>query len=43
MCFKHEGAISPLNGGPLKLVDKFTILDSTVSPTESDIMRFTKA
>ena len=23
MCFNREGAISTLNGGPLKLIDKF--------------------
>ena len=37
MCFNPEGAISTLNDGSLKLVDKFTYLDSNVSSTESDI------
>ena len=37
MCFKQEGAISTLNGRPLKLVDKFTYLGSNISSTESDV------
>ena len=36
ICFKR-GAISTLNGGHLKLVDKFTYLGSSVSSTESDV------
>ena len=44
ICFKREGAISTLNGGPLKLIDKFTYLNSCVSSTESDVkMRWAKA
>ena len=31
------GAISTLNGSPLKLVDKFTYLDSSISSTESNV------
>ena len=37
MCFNKEGAISTSNGGPLKLVDKFTYLSSRISSTESDV------
>ena len=37
MCFNREGAISPLDGDPSKLVDKFTYLGSSVSSTESDV------
>ena len=37
MCFNQRGDISTLNGGPLKLVDKFTYLESSVSSTENDI------
>ena len=37
MCFNHRGLISTLKGGPLKLVDKFTHLGSSVSSNESDI------
>ena len=37
MCFNREGAISSLNEGTLKLVDKFPYLGSSVSSTESDI------
>ena len=33
MYFKREWVISNLNSGPLKLVDKFTYLDSSVSST----------
>ena len=33
MSFKQEGAISTLNGGPLKLVNKFICLSSSVSST----------
>ena len=32
-CFKQEGAISTLNGKPLKLVDKFTYIGSNISST----------
>ena len=31
MCFNYEGAISTLNGSPLKLVDKFMYLSSSVT------------
>ena len=37
MCFNQRGDISTLNGGSLKLVDKFTYLGSCVSSTENDI------
>ena len=37
MCFNQTGDISTLKGGPLKLVDKFTYLGSSVSSTENDI------
>ena len=42
---KREGAISTLNGGgPLKLVNKFTYLGSSVSFTESEVnMHLVKA
>ena len=36
MCFK-QGAISILNGKPLKLVDQFTYISSNISSTESDV------
>ena len=37
MCFNKKGDISMLNGGSLKLVDKFTYLRSSVSSTKNDI------
>ena len=37
MCFNQTGEISSLNGSSLKLVDKFTNLESCVSSTETDI------
>ena len=40
MCFNQRGHISTLKGGPLKLVDKFTYLESSVSSTENDINRW---
>ena len=44
MCFYQIDDISTLNGSPLKLVDKFTYLGSSVSLTETDIdSRLTKA
>ena len=44
MSFNQKGDISTLNGGSLKLVDKFTYLGSSVSSTGNDInMRLTKA
>ena len=44
MCFNQKGDISTLDGNPLKLVDKFTYLGSSVSSTEKDIdTRLTKA
>ena len=44
MCFKQTGDISTLDGSPLKLVDKFTYLGSSVSSNEKDIdTRLTKA
>ena len=44
MCFHRVGAISTPNCGPLKLVDKFTYLGSSVSSTKSDVyMRLAKA
>ena len=43
MCYNQTGDISTLDGTPLKLVDKFTCLGSSVSSTEKDIdMRLTK-
>ena len=44
MCYNQTGDISTLDGTPLKLVDKFTYLGSSVSSTEKDIdMRLTMA
>ena len=44
MCYKQTGDISTLDGTPLKLVDKFTYLGSSISLTEKDIdTRLTKA
>ena len=44
MCYNQTGDISTLDGTPLKLVDKFTYLGSSVSSTENDIdTRLTKA
>ena len=44
MCYNQIGDISTLDGTPLKLVDKFTYLGSSVSSTEKDIdTRLTKA
>ena len=37
MCFNQRGNISTLNSSSLKLVDKFTYLESSVSSTETDI------
>ena len=37
MCFNQRGDISTLNGSPLKLVDKFTYIGTSVSSTETDI------
>ena len=37
MCFNQTGDISIIKGGPLKLVNKFTYLGSSVSSTENDI------
>ena len=37
MRFNRKGDISTLNISPLKLVDKFTYLGSSVSSTESDV------
>ena len=37
MCYNQTGDISTLEGTPLKLVDKFTYLGSSVSSTEKDI------
>ena len=43
-CFNQTGDISTLDGTPLKLVDKFTYLGSSVASTEKDIdTRLTKA
>ena len=43
MCFNQRGDISTLNGSSLKLVNKFTNLESSVSSTETDIsMRLAK-
>ena len=35
--YYYRGDISSLNGGPLNLVDKFSCLGNSVSPTEKDI------
>ena len=44
MCYNQTGEISTLEGTPLKLVDKFTYLGSSVESTEKDIeTRLTKA
>ena len=37
MCYNQTGDTSTLDGTPLKLVDKFTYLESSVSSTEKDI------
>ena len=44
MCYNQTGDISSLEGTPLKLVDKFTYLGSSVESTKKDIeTRLTKA
>ena len=44
MCFNQRGDISTLNGDPLKLVEKFTYLRSSISSTKNDInMQLAKA
>ena len=44
MCFNQRGNISILKSGPLKLVDEFTYLGSSISSTEKDLnMWLTKA
>ena len=44
MCYNQTGDISTLDGTPLKLVDKFTYLGSSVSSAEKNIdTRLTKA
>ena len=44
MCYNQAGDITTLDGTPLKPVDKFTYLGSSVSSTEKDIdTRLTKA
>ena len=43
MCYNQTGDISTRDGTPLKLVDKFTYLGSSVASTEKDIdTRLTK-
>ena len=37
MCYNQTGDISTLERTPLKLVDKFTYLGSSVESTEKDI------
>ena len=37
MCFNQKGDISTLNGGSMKLVDKFTYLRSSILSTENDV------
>ena len=37
VCFRREGAITTLNSGALKLVNKLTYQGSSVSSTESDV------
>ena len=39
MCFNQRGDISTLNGRPLKLMDKFTYLESSVSSTRQTSTR----
>ena len=44
ICFNQTGDISTLNGSSLKLVDKFTYLENSLSSTETDInMQLEKA
>ena len=44
MCYNQTGDISTRDGTPLKLVDKFTYLGSSIASTEKDIgTRLTKA
>ena len=44
ICYNQTGDISTLDGTPLKLVDKFTYLGSSVASTEKDIdTRLTQA
>ena len=44
MCYNQTGDISTIDGTPLKLVDKFTYLRSSVASTEKNIdTRLTKA
>ena len=43
MCFNQWGDIYTLKGGPLKLVNKFTYLRSSVSSTENINTRLAKA
>ena len=44
MCYNQTGNITTLDGTPLKLVDKFTYLGSSISSTEKDIdTQLTKA
>ena len=44
MCYNQTGDTTTLDGTPLKLVDKFTYLGSSISSTEKDIdTRLTKA
>ena len=44
MCYNQTGDISTLDGTPLKLVDKFTYIGSSVASTKKDIdTRLTKA
>ena len=44
MCFNQTGDITTLDGTPLKLIDRFTYLGSSVSSREKDIdTRLTKA
>ena len=44
MCFNQRGNISTLKAGPLKLVDKFTYLGSSISSSENDTnMQLAKA
>ena len=37
ICFNQRGDISILNGGSLKLVDRFTYLGNSISSMENDI------
>ena len=37
MCFNQDGAILPLNGKPLKLVNQFKYFGSNILSTENNV------